>query len=113
LGPRKRQRFNVFAEALRKMEEKLKSIASDHIADCDAVLKLCKAGKIFDLPEAVEYAHSAAEPRASELRKCTNRKGHLEATPTKSVQLPFLLGSGTVLSTSGGGNTLSERGKQR
>jgi hypothetical protein len=51
----------------------------DHIADCDAVLKLCKAAEIFDLPEAVEYAHSAAELRASELRKYTNREGHIDA----------------------------------
>jgi DNA-binding MarR family transcriptional regulator len=79
LGPRKRQQFRVPASVLRKIEEKWKSSAQDHIADCDAVLKLCKAAEIFNLPEAVDYAHSAAELRASELRKYTNREGRIEA----------------------------------
>ena len=87
-GLRKRQQFHVPAGVLKKMvdkwessgmEEKWKASAQDHIADCDAVLKLCKAAEIFDLPEAVKYAHSAAELRASELRKYTNRKGQIEA----------------------------------
>ncbi len=79
LGPRKRQQFRVPPGALRKIEEKWKSGAEDYIADCDAVLKLCKAAEVFDLPEAVEYAHSAAELRASELRKYTNQRGRIEA----------------------------------
>jgi hypothetical protein len=79
IGPRKRQQFHVPPSALKTMEEKWKSSAQGHIADCDAVLKLCKAAEIFDLPEAVEYAHSAAEFRATELRKYTNRKGQIEA----------------------------------
>lgn len=87
-GPRRRQQFYVPAGVLKKMvdkwessgmEEKWKASAQNHIADCDAVLKLCKAAEIFDLPEAVKYAHSAAELRASELRKYTNRKGQIEA----------------------------------
>jgi len=79
LGPRKRQRFRIAKDVMEKNTEKWKSSAQDHIADCDAVLKLCKAAEIFDLPEAVEYAHSAAELRAAELRKYTNQKGHIEA----------------------------------
>ncbi len=79
LGPRNRQQFGVPPGVLSKIEEKWKSCAEEHIADCDAVLKLCTAAEIFDLPEAVEYAHSAAELRASELRKCTNREGQIEA----------------------------------
>ncbi len=88
LGPRKRQQFRVPSGVLKKMvdkwessgmEEKWKASARDHIADCDAVLKLCKAAEIFDLPEAVEYAHEAAEFRAAELRKYMNRKGQIEA----------------------------------
>ena len=79
LGPRKRQRFRVAKDVMKKNEEKWKSSAQDHIADCDAVLKLCKAAEIFNLPEAVEYARSAAEFRASELRKYTNKNGEIEA----------------------------------
>jgi hypothetical protein len=79
LGPRKRQRFRVPPGVLKKMAAIWKSSAEDHIADCDAVLKLCKAAEIFDLPAAVEYAHSAAEHRVSELRKYTNPDGHIEA----------------------------------
>lgn len=78
-GARNRQQFRVPAGVLKKIEEKWKSSAQDHLADCDAVLKLCKAAEIFDLSEAVEYARSAAELRALELRKYTHRKGHLEA----------------------------------
>jgi DNA-binding PadR family transcriptional regulator len=78
-GPRKRQQFRVSASLLKKMGVTWKSSAQDHIADCDAVLKLCKAAEIFDLPEAVEYARSAVEFRASELRKYTNREGQIEA----------------------------------
>jgi len=78
-GPRKRQQFRVSTGVLKKMAATWKSSAQDHIADCDAVLKLCKAAEIFDLPEAVEYAHSAAELQASELRKYTNRRGQIEA----------------------------------
>lgn len=78
LGPRNRQRFRVPASILKKMGEKWKSSARDYTADCDAVLKLCKAAEIFHLSEAVEYAHSAAELRASELRKYTNREGKIE-----------------------------------
>jgi DNA-binding PadR family transcriptional regulator len=78
-GPRKRQQFRVSAGVLKRMAATWRSSAPDHISDCDAVLKLCKAAEIFDLPEAVEYAHSAAELRASELRKYTNRKGRIEA----------------------------------
>ena len=79
VGPRKRRQFRVPPSAMRKMEERWKSSIQDHIADCDAVLKLCKAAEIFDLTEAVEYAHSAAELRASELRKYRNREGQIEA----------------------------------
>ena len=78
-GARNRQQFRVPAGIRRKIEEKWKASAQDHIADCDAVLKLCKAAEIFNLPEAVEYAYSAAELRAGELRKYTNRTGHIEA----------------------------------
>jgi DNA-binding PadR family transcriptional regulator len=77
-GPRKRQQFRVSPGVLEKMAAIWKSSADDHIADCDAVLKLCKAAEIIDLSEAVEYAHSAAELRASELRKYTNRDGKIE-----------------------------------
>jgi DNA-binding MarR family transcriptional regulator len=79
LGPRKRQQFRVPAGSLRKMAERWKLSAQDHIADCDAVLKLCKAAEIFDISEAVEYARLAAELRASELRKYTNKQGRIEA----------------------------------
>jgi DNA-binding MarR family transcriptional regulator len=79
LGPRKRQQFRVPASVLKKIAEKWKSSAQDHIADCDAVLKLCKAAEILDLPNAVKYAQSAAELRASELRKYTNSKAQIEA----------------------------------
>jgi DNA-binding MarR family transcriptional regulator len=79
LGPRRRQQFRIPASAVKKLGERWKSSVQEHMADCDAVLKLCKAAEIFDLPEAVEYAHSAAELRASELRKYTNRKGQIEA----------------------------------
>jgi DNA-binding PadR family transcriptional regulator len=79
LGPRKRQQFRVPPAIWKKIEERWKSSTRDHIADCNAVLKLCKAAEIFDLRAAVEYAHEAAEFRASELRKCTNRNGQIEA----------------------------------
>jgi DNA-binding PadR family transcriptional regulator len=87
VGPRRRQQFRVGAVILKRVERKTEQTikenwnasAQAHMADCDAVLKLCKAGEIFDLPEAVEYAHSAAEFRASELRKYTNQEGRVEA----------------------------------
>jgi len=88
LGPRKQQQFRVpavIAEKIRRktgktwIEEKWKASAQAHITDCDAVLKLCKAAEIFAMREAAEYAYSAAELRASELRKYTNREGRLEA----------------------------------
>lgn len=78
VGPRKRQQFHVPPRVLKEIEAKWKSSIQDHIADCDSVLKLCKAAEIFDLSEAVEYAHKAAELRASELRKYTNRNGQIE-----------------------------------
>lgn len=78
-GPRKRRAFRLAVGAVKNIEEKWKTSAPDHIADCDAVLKLCKAAEIFDLPGAVEYAHSAAELRAKELRKYTSRTGQVEA----------------------------------
>jgi len=78
LGPRQRQQFRVSPGVLQKMAAIWRSSAHDHISDCDAVLKLCKAAEIFDLSEAVEYAHSAAGLRASELRKYTNRDGKIE-----------------------------------
>ena len=77
-GVRKRQEFRTPAGIVKKIEEQWKASAQDHIGNCDAVLKLCKAAEIFDIGEAVLYAHSAAELRSSELRKYTNREGHLE-----------------------------------
>lgn len=79
LGPRKRQRFRVPPGVLKKMPAIWKSSAEDHIADCDAVLKLCKAAEIFDIQEAVKYAHEAAELRAAKLRKYRNEAGDIVA----------------------------------
>src|SRR5262249_10227987 len=78
-GPRNRKQFRVPAGVLSRVAEEWKASAQAHIADCDAVLKLCKAAEIFDLPEAVEYAHAGAEFRTAELRKYTSRTGHIEA----------------------------------
>ena len=87
VGLRKRQQFRINSVIFKKargyketaIEENLKASAQEHIADCDAVLKLCKAAEILDLSYAVEYAHSAAELRASELRKYTSQEGRVEA----------------------------------
>lgn len=89
-GPRNRQQFRVPAGALKEIEEQWRSSAQTHIMDCDAVLKLCKAAELFDIQEAIQYAHSAAELRATELWKhYKNRAGQVEAPEVN----PFSYGS--------------------
>ncbi len=63
---------------MKTMEREWKSTLKDHISDCGAVLKLCKAGEIFDLPAAIEYAREAAALRELELRKFKDDRGRLK-----------------------------------
>ncbi len=80
LGPRRRQEFSVKVGIPEMaLEENWKSVAGRFIDDSDAVLKLCKVAEHFNLPLAVEYAKAAAEFRGAELRKYTNREGHIQA----------------------------------
>jgi len=74
-GLRGRLEFQVPQSKAKEIEEKWKATAKEHIGDCDAVLKLCKAAEIFDLPEAVDLASSALQLRTAELRNYTNPNG--------------------------------------
>jgi hypothetical protein len=76
-GPRKRQEFRVSEGAMAKIKKQWYS--RDHVADCDAVLKLCKAGQVIDIASTVEYAAGCVGYRDAELRKYTNQAGVVEA----------------------------------
>jgi hypothetical protein len=78
-GPRSRVEFHVSKGVVKAMEHEWKIVLQDHIGDCDAVLKLCKAGEIFDLPAAIEFAQEAAALRELELRKYKDDHGRLKA----------------------------------
>jgi|SRR5271157_1525664 len=78
-GPRNRRQFRVPAAISKNIGEKWKASADDHIVDCDAVLKLCKAAEIFDIQAAVKYADEALELRAEKLRKYRNKAGDIVA----------------------------------